>query len=179
MNSFYNEAVKMDISKEYIPAIEMYKLSIEHEKVYMDAYINLAFLYWASSVKLNWSLKYNIPREIKIGGFEWAENLLNKANEIFKNCEIPFWALYFRRRLIGEDISEEEIVEIIDNRTYEKSLVPYFYLFLIDFKKYLHQRNLLLQECNKNQTAKNIYIKSIIDSNYQREIIKKAGGNNE
>ena len=54
-----------------------------------------------------------------------------------------------------------------DNKSKEKNLIPYFFLYLFDNQKYKNEKELLMRECGEQKTAKNIYIMGILSTNYK------------
>lgn len=161
---YFEKAIQLDIQRKYIPAMEMYEDSILADEGILDAYINLAFLYWSSGCQLEWSVGV-IDKVIRRNGYKLAFIKLDLAKEKFDSSEIFFWELYFKRRTIGEDISENEILHILKKHAFT-GYAPYFYLFLLDRVKYTKEASVLNQECINNPTVKNVEMKSIMEYSF-------------
>ncbi|MDY3548699.1 hypothetical protein PG291_08800 [Riemerella anatipestifer] len=158
-------AVKKEIEKKYIEAINMYEYEISANKnVPVDYFINLAFLYWCFAFE---NFEFIIPNDI-------PKDLINKGGERFMkiiylgqdkypdNLELLFWKRYFLHISYGENFTYKECIELIKNHQKEPSDIPYFFLYQYDKEMYKSQKNKLLKNIEKEKTAKNLYIISIL-----------------
>lgn len=155
-----------EINKEYIEAVRCYESEIKNNNasVLPDDYINLAFLYWSFAFEL---FEFNIPNSIKddysiIGGNSFQNILYLGLSKYPNNTELHFWREYFQHIIYGKGFSENDCKKLIEKYGDNESNVPYFFLYLFNKEKYEEKRNELIDVCNKQPTAKNIYIKSII-----------------
>lgn len=156
-------ALKLDLSQNYPEAIKEYEQALCQDSLDLEFLINLAFLYWISASQFSWADKYNIPVKERSKAVDRCSELIGIAKSKFpQNCEVFFWEKYFNHRLLFEPLSENDVLKIISTHK-EVNNIPYFFLYLFDQKKYSQQRNNLLKECISLPTAKNLYIKSIIE----------------
>ncbi|MGN7787361.1 hypothetical protein ACTJIJ_22695 [Niabella sp. 22666] len=159
-----NTAIIKEINKEYIEAVELYEKDIKNS-AFLESYINLAFLYWCFAFEL---FEFNIPNSISenwsaIGGNRYSKILELGLNHYPDSIELNFWQKYFSHISFGEEFSENDCKQLIEKYGDDESIVPYFYLYLFDKKKYEVEKNKLLVEYSKQPTAKNIYIRSILE----------------
>lgn len=161
--NYFEKAVELDMNKKYVAAMEMYEDSIIANEGILDAYINLAYIYWAAGCELAWSVNININKIIRRNGYELSFIKLTEAKKFFDSSELYFWELYFKRRTIGDDISESEIVNILNRHPFT-GYDPYFYLFLLDREKYIKEAKTLYQECMNNPIFKNIEMMSVMSA---------------
>lgn len=160
-------AVIKDINRNYIEAVKCYEEEIANNEMTVspDSYINLAFLYWSFAFEL---FEFNIPNHIAedysiIGGNRYQTILDLGLIKYPNNVELSFWKKYFQHIIYDEIFSEKDCQKLLEEHGGIESIVPYFFLYLFDKEKYKERRNELLNKCNEQLTAKNIYIKSIIE----------------
>lgn len=160
-----NEAIKKDINQEYIEAVNLYEKEISSNKsIPLDKHINLAFLYWQFASDFGFVAHHNISdywREL--GGKKYPLILNQQLEKHPDSLELRFWKKYFPHRHFYDEFTREECEKLVDEYSSDKSLVPYFFLYLFDEEKYKDKRDILLEQCSKLPTAKNLYIKSIIE----------------
>jgi hypothetical protein len=157
-------ALAKEKTGEYLAAIQIYEKIISGIGAPIDAFINLSFILWEFAAEFSFSVAHNIPPEWgEIGSKKYLlvveKGLLNFPNSV----ELLFWSKYFPYRLYNNDFSKDDCLALIEKYGESDSLVPYFYLFLFNRIKYMDKRNMLLIECEKTPTAKNDYIKSLIE----------------
>jgi hypothetical protein len=164
MNQLKN-AINKEIAKDYLGAIEIYEEIIKESKPPLDAFINLSFIYWELASEFSFRDFHKIPNEWgEIGDKKYSE-ILKKASLIYPNSmELYFWSKYFPHRLFFDTFTENDCLNIIEKFRDDKNIVPFFFLYLFDKEKYKHQRDELVLLCQKQKTAKNIYILSIINN---------------
>ena len=157
-------ALKKEINREYLEATKCYEDEIANNKtpILPNSYINLAFLYWS------FAFEFSIPEDISedhsiLGGNRYQIILDLGLNNYPKNVELHFWKKYFQHIIYGDEFSEKDCQKLLEEYGDGESIVPYFFLYLFDKEKYREKRNELLDRCDENLTAKNIYIKSIIE----------------
>ena len=161
---FYSEALFLDIAKKYPEAIEKYEQALENGEQNIEIYLNLCFIYFQVCTEFVWRFNFNISEDICNRSYDKVFNLLEVANVIHPNKKVCFNFLkkYFTHRTIFDDFTEEDVLAMISNDN-QNCLLPYMLLYLFDMKKYKRQRDLLLAECQKELTAKNLYIISLIE----------------
>lgn len=160
----YNIAIDKDFNKQYNDAVVYYQKSVDENELNVDAYLNLAFLYW-NFQDFGFFTYYNISERLReIGYIKYNEIIENGINQFPNNVELKFWKKYFQHIFFGEEFSEKECKKLIERYGEDEYIIPYFYLYLFDKKKYEVEKNKLLHECAKQPTAKNIYIMSILES---------------
>lgn len=159
-----NTAIIKEINKEYIKAVELYEENIKNS-AFVENYINLAFLYWCFAFE-----QFNFPNKISekwsiIGGNRYAKILELGLEKYPTNIELNFWKKYFSHIIYGLEFSENDCQQLVEEYEDNESLVPYFFLYLYNRQKYELKKTKLLEECIKQPTAKNIYIRSILEGN--------------
>ena len=83
-------------------------------------------------------------------------------NNYPNSVELNFWKRYFSHISFGEEFSEQNCRSLVEKYGDNGSKVPYFFLYLFNKDRYKEEKKVLIDECNKQPTAKNLYIKSII-----------------
>lgn len=158
-----DSAIQKENKKDYLGAIQSYEEEIENGTASVDTFINLSFIYWSMAAEqFGFNEPNAIPDEWSLTGGERYNLIIEKGIEIYKsNAELQFWYRYYKFGLYGDDFSMEDCISIMKN-TSECSLVPYFYLYQFDKEKYKEERELLVEVCKGEFTAKNLYIYSII-----------------
>lgn len=157
-------AILKEINKKYIEAVNYYEKVIDKDTPASPYnYINLAFLYWSFAFEF---IEFDIPNNITedwsvIGGNRYQKILELGLSNYPNNTEMLFWEKYFKHIIYGEDFSEKNCTQLL--KKYGESKVPYFFLYLFNTEKYMENRNQLLSQCEELPTAKNNYIKSIIE----------------
>lgn len=161
-------AINKELNKEYINAVELYEEEMNNTTLSapLESYINLAFLYWSFAFDF---FGFDIPNSIPdnytvIGGNRYPKILELGLNNYPNSIELNFWLRYFSHIIYSEEFSESDCQRLIEKYGDDKSLIPYFFLYLFNKNKYEVQRDKLLEECSKQATAKNIYITSILKS---------------
>jgi len=164
----YKLGVDCDIKHLYTDAIDYYQESIVKKEMEINAYLNLAFIYWAAASELNWSIAENIPKEIRQTGYKKSFIILELAEAIWENIEIKFWKEWFVKETILEYLDEKETLAILKENP-NQSLVPYFNLIICnpDNLEYRKQGYILYENCKKEVTAKNRYILTFIESKFR------------
>jgi tetratricopeptide (TPR) repeat protein len=162
--TFYREALLLDIAKKYPEAIEKYEQALENGEQNIEIYLNLSFIYFQVCTEFVWRFDFNISEDVFDNSYNKVFNLLELANTIHPNKKVCFNFLkeYFTHRILFDDFTEEDVLAIMGDSK-QSSLLPYMLLYLFDMKKYKQQRDLLLAECRKELTAKNLYIISLIE----------------
>jgi len=157
-------AIIKDISKDYIEAVGLYEDSIKTGSASLDMYANLAFLYWEfAAEQISFNNPNNIPDEWSlIGGNRYGEIIEQGLEKYPSSLELKFWEKYLPYRLFGDEFTQQECEQLVLEHKEDKSLIPYFYLYLFCRKKYKAERDELFKLCENIPTAKFIYIKSLI-----------------
>lgn len=162
-DKIYQLALKKDIQGEYFEATNLYEKSIEKNEDSLDAIINLAFIYWESNSQFTFTNGAKITSDfLNIDIYRYLEILDLGLQKFENNREILFWKKYFRFAGLGEEFSEKECEVFLEIPG--DSEIPYFFLYLFDKIKYYDKRNEILNICIKIPTAKNNWIKSIIEN---------------
>lgn len=164
MDKLIDKAIRKDIDKEYIKAVELYESCIAYGCTSLEVYSNLAFLYWEFATE---QISFNEPNNISddwslIGGKKYGEILEQGLEQYPDSLELNFWKKYFPYRLFFGEFSQQECEKMVEEHRGDESLIPYFYLYLFDKDKYRPKRDRLLELCRSIPNAKFNYIKSII-----------------
>lgn len=160
------KAIIKDINKEYLEAVNNYEDEINNQTIIasIESYSNLAFIYWSFAFEL---FEFNIPNNItdeisSIGGERYSKIIELGLTAYPKSVELNFWKKYFAHIGFNEEFSEKDCKKLMKSRDFIGSNIPYFFLYLYDKNKYRKEKKILIEECNKKPTAKNIYIKSVL-----------------
>lgn len=158
----YKIAIEKDINTQYNDAVIYYQESINKNELKVDAYINLAFLFW-NFHDFGFSTYYKISEKLAEFGFKEYSTILKLGIKTFpNNVELQFWEKYFSHILFDDEFTHKECLDLMKKHS-DKSIVPYFFLYLFNKNKYKEQRSRLLKITEELPTAKNLYIKSLIE----------------
>ena len=92
---------------------------------------------------------------------EVFDSLVPVFDKYPKDIELHFWRKYFLHISYAEDFTEEECVNLF-NLYGHKNKIPYFFLYQCDNIRYKKQRDELLQIIKGKETAKNLYVESLL-----------------
>ena len=161
------QAVINEIKKKYIEAVQCYEDEIEGRdpNILSHSFVNLAFLYWCFAFEL---FEFVTPNGISEywsnrGGNRYLEILDLGLEKFPNNTELHFWKKYFFHISYGKEFTMKECLNLIEKYGDKESKVPYFFLYLFDRIKYKMQRDELIKLADEIPTAKNIYIKSVLE----------------
>lgn len=162
----FAQAVRQDIAQNYDEAIKKYEDVISaNETIHTDAFTNLAFIYWRFAFASPFEFEADLSdRWSIIGGERYLKILEMGIKNQADTLELIFWKRYFAHIVFGEDFTPEECETLMASHSASESMVPNFFLWLFDKKKYLPERSELLQQCEKQRTAKNRYVISILST---------------
>lgn len=157
-------AKKLDGERRIVEASHVYEELITSSDADMHTYINLATIYFVAN-----DLGFAAHFDLEPSFVEWAwrriPQLLEEARQRFGNrVEIEFWQIYIPFILLGDEIDEKQLLNLIQK---EQTLVPYLYLFIFTENGkhiYRKQAESLLEEVNDASTEKKRYIKSVLES---------------
>jgi hypothetical protein len=143
-------------------AAEAYEALLAQGNAPLDAYLNLAVLYWQCA-EPGFLASTNLDLEVVKRAADRYGEVLDEARRRFpENPEVQFWKLYFDQITLGEPPFEEQCKRLVEQSTC--SLVPYFYLFSASQGQlYQEQAAKLLDICRAMPTLKNRYIISVIE----------------
>ncbi len=158
---YYQIGVANDITKDYISAAYYYELAVS-EDTNADAFVDLALLYFQFT-DYGMNASSGLSLDFIHTAFERYPLIIEKGLINYpSNTEMIFWEAYFRHRTIYDDLTSNDVLKILN--TGEPSVVPYFFLWILEPKKYEVQREKLLKICNISLTSKNRWILSLIDT---------------
>ena len=159
----YHEAIHLDIAEQIVPATVAYEAAIQAGDAPLDAYLNLAVLYWSC-----WDYGFVSGHHLDLSFRDYAagryEAILEQALERYPAYpESRFWQLYCRWVYIDDDPHIAEIKELVKDPYC--SLVPYFHLFLQEPSEvYRAKVRALALDIAPCRTEKNRYVLSMIES---------------
>jgi hypothetical protein len=161
--------IMLEIAERYVEAAEWYQDQIDNhfDSASADTFINLGFLYWSFGMNLfEFVIPYNIPDEWTVIGIEKYNQVWNLGLTKFKNnTELIFWIKYVESIWGDVKFTYDECVDLVNRFGYGDNIVPYFKLFNRNHEeKYKNGAQELYHRCIKTPTAKNSYIKSILDN---------------
>ena len=169
----YKEALRWDITANadhpasLYDAASAYEEVIQEEDAPLDAFVNLAVLYWNCldpGFNAGWQLSNAF---IRLAG-ERYKTVLYAAEERFGyKRETEFWKLYFDYVTLGEPEFNSQCEALVAEPM--DSLVPYFYLYSRPNGQVHWQQALeLLGSCKLVLTIKNRYIISVMEGEARR-----------
>ncbi len=166
MNTIEN-ALELEYYRDYAGAVSVYKKIIGNTHPPVDAFINLAFLYWSIvNDRLFDTLtkkEYGVSAELILASDKMYEFIINLGlQEYPKNIELAFWKLYFSEISYGKDVTEDDYKSLLTHY-HNDSLIPYLVLAAYDKTKYRNELSILREKCSNHPTAKNLYIKAVIE----------------
>jgi len=163
-DELYCEAVIKDMEQEIEKAAALYEAVLATDTAPLDAYLNLAFLYW-QCIDYGFLCFHHLSDDFLQTAY-W-EPALDEAEQRFGSLpEIEFLRLYFLRIYGGGEDFVERCLELV--HTPGSSLVPFFYLFVMSRgKEYQTEVDCLLEQCKQCPTTKNRYIISSIEGTIQ------------
>ncbi|HEY3285078.1 MAG TPA: hypothetical protein VGN26_22625 [Armatimonadota bacterium] len=155
----FSDALETDIAGNLPDAAHLYEQALHDEDAPLDAYLNLAALYWACI-----DPGCSRGRSLFTKAAERYDAVLCEAETKYGYVpEIGFWRLYFAFTILGEPPFEEECKVLVTEPG--RTLVPYFYIYGTSHgKQYVQQAIRLLADCKASPTTKNRYIISVIEA---------------
>lgn len=166
MTPMMREAISRDVRGHYSEAIKHYELELTGNKnASVDAYLNLAFIYWELFIEPPFSFDEGVSYRWNVIAEERYPITLQQGLDKYpQNAELHFWEMYFSHIFLGKDFSKEDCEKIVEKYGDGESIIPYFFLGLFDKKKYEDKHKQLLRKCEELPTAKNRYIRSILET---------------
>ncbi len=158
----FQQALDLDVRPELEAAAHAYEQIIAQPAAPLDAYLNLACLYWRClDFEFTWSLTLEIAFIWRAGERVWQ--VLDAAEAAYPEFpEIRFWRAYFRLTTLDLPPFVEACRALVaqPNATF----APYFYLYsATQDSRYLEQARMLYSEAQTTLTTKNRYIVSILE----------------
>lgn len=165
--SEFQLGLESELSHDYITAVQFYENALKAgERTPIDLYINLAFLYWTFATQLPFSPL--VPDNLSVLGVTRHSIILQEALTSFpESAELHFWERYFPHRGLFQEFTQGDCENILEKYEKSESVVPYFFLWLFDKECYKDKRAQLLTQSEELPTAKNRYIKSVLETNSQ------------
>jgi hypothetical protein len=160
-------AAALDAKDQPVEAAEAYEAVIANAEADLDTYLNLAVLYFVCNDG-GYAAHHKLSVPFLSKAWDRTTELLDEAEELFGSCsEISFWRLYFAFILLGGDSAYAECERLVHEDT---TLVPYFHLFAApDGEKYRESAEALLSLVKSGSTAKERYIRSVLQGTFQRQ----------
>lgn len=144
-----------------LEAVWAYELLLQESEASLETFLNLAVLYFVCT-DFGYSAHHHLQPEFSSKAYERSLHILDLAEEKFGgHAEITFWKLYFNYVVLGAPPFREECERLV---TSNESLIPYFYLYAyVDSDMYKMQANQLLKKVQAGQTARERYVKSVLE----------------
>lgn len=160
-------AIALDVAEQFERAAVLYETVIAKESAPVEAFLNLAVLYWECT-DFGIMAGYHLPVEfVKMAHIRHGD-LLVEAKERFPQVpEVIFWQRYILDfRAMGNDFSVDDATDLATQPN--STLVPYFYIYLasegaVEYREPAHQ---LLQSAQSLRTTKNRYIISMLEGEF-------------
>lgn len=159
MKKFFEMAIEQDVGGNRVEAADLYERALEVGIAPLDAYLNLAVLYW----------EYLDPGHPHVS--EFYSRAARRYKEVLGEADVPytghpeveFWRLYFDYILLGNPPFEAECRSIV--KEHPNVLMPYFYLYSAsEGQEYQEEAQELLRLCKMLPTTKNRYVGSVIEA---------------
>lgn len=160
------EAIRKEIEKKYIEAIDYYELDIKNnEKPPVERFINLSFIYWCCAFEyFEFILPNGISEELSLTAGDRFMDVIDMGIEKYpNNIELQFWKKYFNHISYGEEFSYEECIGLLENSQDKSGEVLYFFLYMFDKEKYKIEKDILLRKIKRKLILKNLYIMSLLN----------------
>ena len=167
---YFDIALRKDLNGDVKSAINVYRKSVENEEMNLESHLNLivilieiTFDHGVGSDLIN--KKVYDQGELNTL-YQYLETLINKTELVFDSNEVFFWKYY--KEKFYEEFNRDKLIEIINID--KDSLIPYFQLYILDLENnsspelYQHKIVELKQKLERQDTFKNRYIKSLIQS---------------
>lgn len=166
------QAIEFDSQDRPLEAAEAYEQIIAQPNADIESFINLAVLYFVCTDG-GYAAYHRLSNEFVNKAWERANEVLDKAEAKFgKYAEIDFWCYFFRFIVLGEGPFIHECRALATKST---SIVPYFHLFALSGgEQYREKADQLLELVKGGKTAKNRYIKSVLESKLKKNREKKG-----
>jgi len=158
----FQHALDLDVRQELEAAAHAYERVIAQPNAPLDAYLNLACLYWRCiDFEFTWSLSLEIAFIWRAGERVWQ--VLDAAEAVYPQFpEIRFWRAYFRLTTLDQPPFVEACGTLVEQPN--ATLVPYFYLYsATQDSGYREQARMLYCEAQATLTTKNRYIVSVLE----------------
>jgi hypothetical protein len=156
------QALDLDVRQELEAAAHAYEQIIAQPDAPVDAYLNLACLYWRClDFEFTWSLTLEIAFIWRAGERVWQ--VLDAAEAAYPDCaEIHFWRAYCRLTTLDLPPFVEACRALVEQPS--TTLVPYFYLYsATQDSGYREQARRLYCEAQTVLTTRNRYIVSVLE----------------
>lgn len=163
--SDHEEALKYEALDKPLEALRFYEKAISSQSATLDDYINAAVLLFDLQ-DTGAKYHYRVPDDLFNSAWDTSLKYLEMARNLYgKLPELIFWEKEFRFYRLGEESFEKECEELVKQGT----LIPYFHILAVtDKKEYVPQGLELYQKVKREKTAKERYIKSILESSFQK-----------
>ncbi|MBK8033821.1 MAG: hypothetical protein IPK17_30845 [Chloroflexi bacterium] len=117
----FQHALDLDVRQELEAAAHAYEQIIAQPDAPLDAYLNLACLYWRCiDFEFTWSLNLEIAFIWRAGERVWQ--VLDAADAAYPDCaEIRFWRAYFRLTTLDRRHLSRRAARSLPNRTRRSS----------------------------------------------------------
>ncbi len=155
------EAARWDAMDQPLEAAKLYETAITEPGASLETFLDLAVLYFKCTDPGYFS-EHHLADEFVDLAWRRANAVLDHAEIVFGwHPEIAFWRRYFSFVTLGEDPFDQECERLARPG---QSLVPYFYLFTRkEGERYREQAEKLLEAVRQGRTARERYIRSILE----------------
>lgn len=159
--SALDRAIALEAADRVVEAADLYEEILRGGRVRLDAYLNLAFLYWQST-EFGFMAALGLDDEFVARSEMRYKEILDECDRVFPGeTETIFWRRYFPYASLAEPDFDQEVMEFVHQ---DGSLVPYFYLYVAsNGSRFVAEAEELLQVCRTQRTLKNRYIISMIE----------------
>ena len=156
------EAAIFDRQDQPAEAAHAYETAITNSEADLNTYINLAVLYFVCQ-DFGYAAHHNVPDAFRLTAWDRAGELLDGAKRRFgSQPEIDFWRRYFAFAFLGDPPFYPEAERLAQTG---RTLVPYLHLITGPRpERYRQQATKLLESVNAGLTARERYIKSVVES---------------
>lgn len=164
----FREALELDIAQEVVKAAEAYERILAKADAPLDAYLNLANIYW-HSVHAEFNTSHKLAPEFIRRAEVRMKQVLHEAERQFPGTpEIGFWYLFFDHIFLDKGPLFNQCKRLVHQSNC--SLIPCFCLRCFGYKhawKYEVQVKDLHESIKNEPTIKNRYIVSVIEATWR------------
>lgn len=168
--TFRDIGLRFDAEDQPVEAARAYEQAITASAADLDTYINLVLLYFVSN-DFGYAAHHHLPQSFVNVAWDRMFEVLDTAEKRFgPHPELTFWKGYIRFIWLGQSLSVEECVALTRSG---QTRVPFLYMFGFapnaeDRARYADGAAELLREVQLGRTAKERYVRSVLDAAFQR-----------
>ena len=167
MRDDLSEAIQLDIDQQIEAAASKYESVLTDPDAPIEAFINLAFIYWESTDYGFNAAHHLSPEFIQRAAHRYRQILAEARGRFGDNPEISFWEKYFDYVSLGEPPFVDDCYTWLRQGNAPEAIYVHLFAELRDPRHIPHLYSLLRQSENM-PTTKNRYIAGVIQALLKR-----------